>query len=176
MSEALEEPGEETETTAASSAASPRARSVALDWRGLARAFVCPAAESECYLDTLTGEVVELVDGWSDDHAFAEQDVAEGLVSGRLLAIEPLPHETLLGWMTFFAESLEDSWPRDALREALATRSPARTFEGALGRFPRERLAWLAGRETRIAAVLRAWLEAKDLAAATEPVPTRLAP
>ncbi len=173
MSEALKEPEDASALVPTSSA---ETRPVLLDWQGLERALLRPAAEADTYLDTHTGEVVELIDGWSDDHGFAEQDLAEGLVSGRLLAIEPLPHETVLGWMSSFTEGLEDGWPRDALREALAGGSPARAFEEALGRFPGERLAWLARREAQVAAVLRAWLEAKGVSATTAPARGRLAP
>jgi hypothetical protein len=145
-----------------------RPRQVALDWDGLEQALMHPAAGAETYLDTHTGEVIDLIDGWSDDHGFSEQELAEGLVSGRLVTIEPLPQETVQGWMSAFAAGLEDGWAPDALSEALVGGAPRRSFEEALGRFPQERLAWLACRETRVAAVLRAWLEAKDIEPTTE--------
>ena len=146
-----------------------RAKQVALDWDGLEQALMWPAAGTETYLDTQTGEVIDLIDGWSDDHAFSEQELADGLVSGRLVSIEPLPRETVQGWMSEFVARLGDGWARDALQQALADGAPMRSFEETLGRFPRERLAWLACRGARVAAVLRAWLEAKDIEPTTEP-------
>lgn len=146
----------------------PGAKQVPLDWDGLERALLCPAKGAEMYLDTHSGEVIELIDGWSEDHGFSEQELAEGLVAGRLIPIEPLPHETVQGWMSTFAAELEDGWARDGLEQALAGLVPSRSFEEALGRFPQERTAWLARRAAREAAVLRAWLEAKDIAPTTE--------
>ncbi len=71
--------------------------------------------------------------------------------------------------MATFVAELDDGWARDGLQQALAGLVPMRSFEEELGRFPRERLAWLARRAAREAAVLRAWLEAKDIAPTTEP-------
>jgi len=149
-------------------------RSVAIDWDGLERALVRHSRESEVYLDTRTGDVVHVTRGWSDDHSFTDGDLDEGLVSGRLVPIESLPAETEHGWMTGFADSLEDGWPRDGLRRALSGRLPTLLFEEALGYFPRERLQWLACRAERVRAVVRAWLVASEVTPTTEP-PPRLA-
>ena len=65
--------------------------------------------------------------------------------------------------MSGFVSTLEDGWARDALEGALAGTAPLVEFETALGRFPAERLAWLACRRSRVEAVLRAWLEANDI-------------
>ena len=140
------------------------ARQVALDRAGLERALFRPPADSEAFLDTRGGDVFYVTRGWSDDHGFSDGELAEGLAAGRLVAIEPLPRETQLGWMRGFAGSLEDGWARDALDRALGGEAPLRAFEDALGRFPAERLGWIACREARVQAVLRAWLEANDLA------------
>jgi hypothetical protein len=110
--------------------------------------------------------------GWSDDHGFSDAELAEGLAAARLVAIEPVPQATQLGWMHAFADAFEDSWARDALLAALAAEAPLHTFEDALGRFPAERVAWIACREGRVRAVLRAWLEANDI----EPDETLLDP
>ncbi len=131
-----------------------------------------PDYEAACYLDVSAGEVVSLVRGWSDDHGFSEQELAEGLASGRLLPLEPLPPGTERGFMQAFAAGLPDGWARDALQQALASPGPMRRFEEALGRFPRERIAWLSCREARVQAMLVAWLEAHDLEP-TSPRPPR---
>lgn len=65
--------------------------------------------------------------------------------------------------MRGFVATLDDDWPRDALAAALAGPAPVRDFEQALGRYPSERARWLACRRERLAAVLRAWLEANDV-------------
>lgn len=148
-------------------------RSVAIDWEGLERALTRHSRESEVYLDTRTGDVVYLTRGWSDDHSFTDGELDEGLVSGRLVPIAPLPAETEHGWMTGFADSLEDGWPRDGLRQALSARHPTRCFEDALGFFPAERQQWLACRAERVRAVVRSWLVASEVAPATDP-PKRL--
>lgn len=122
-------------------------------------------SETEAFLDTLSGEVVYVTRGWSDDFGFTEAELAEGLAAGRLVAIQPLPRETQIGWMHAFVSTLEDDWPRDALEQALAGPVPERAFEEALGRFPRERVAWIACRAGRVRAVLRAWLDASDVEA-----------
>jgi hypothetical protein len=144
-------------------------RQVAIDWDGLERALTRYSRESEVYLDTRSGDVVYVTRGWSDDHSFTDRDLDDGLVSGRLVPIEPLPAETEHGWMTGFADSLEDGWPRDALRKALSERFPTRRFEEALGHFPGERLRWLACRAERVQAVLRTWLVASEVVPTTEP-------
>jgi len=154
--------------TVPGSAETPRPKPVALDWDGLERALLHPARGAEACLDTQTGEVIELIDGWNEDHTFSQQELDEGLVSGRLIAIEPLPEATVHGWMSTFVAELEDGWAREGLQQALAGWAPMRSFEEALGLFPQERLAWLARRVAREAAVLRAWLEAKDIAPTTE--------
>ncbi len=46
-----------------------------------------------------------------------------------------------------------------------------RAFEDALGYFPAERQRWLACRQGRMGAVVRAWLEANDVEPTSEPVP-----
>jgi hypothetical protein len=42
-------------------------------------------------------------------------------------------------------------------------------FEDALGFFPEDRLRWVASRDARLAAVVRAWLEAHDIEPTSEP-------
>jgi hypothetical protein len=145
------------------------ARQVELDWDGLMRALLWPAPGAEAYLDVLTGEIVALVDGWSDDHAFSEQELAEGLATGRLLAIEPLPREMERGFMRTFAAGLPDGWARDALQEALGSAAPMRGFGEALGRFPRERLEWLSCHERHLLASVAAWLETNSIEPTTVP-------
>jgi hypothetical protein len=112
---------------------------------------------------------VALTDGWSEDHGFSEDELDDGLASGRLLPITALAPETERGWMQGFAESLEDGWARDSLFDALAGPEPTRSFVEALGRFPRERLAWLECLRGRRSAVVRAWLEANDVSAVEDP-------
>lgn len=146
-------------------------RNVAIDWAGLERALTRHSRESEAYLDTRTGDIVYVTRGWSNDHDFSDAELDEGLVSGRLVPIEPLPAETERGWMTTFAESLEDGWARDALCAALRQRPPIRRFEDALGLFPAERQRWLAWREERVQAVVRAWLVASDVDASPSASP-----
>jgi hypothetical protein len=151
------------------------ARQVAIDWDGLERALLRRAPESQAYLDALTGDVVSLTRGWSDDHAFTDDELDEGLVARRLVPVQPLPAETERGWMTAFAESLEDGWPREGLLQALADGDPARAFEDALGYFPAVRQRWIACRRGRMRAVVRAWLEANEVEPTSEP-PARFRP
>ena len=42
-------------------------------------------------------------------------------------------------------------------------------FEDALGFFPEDRLRWVACRDARLAAVVRAWLEANDVEPTSAP-------
>jgi hypothetical protein len=147
------------------------ARQVAIDWDGLERALVRRTPESQAYLDALTGDVVSLTRGWSDDHAFTDDELDEGLVARRLVPVQPLPAETERGWMSAFAESLEDGWARDGLTAALADTQPQSAFEDALGFFPAERQRWIACRRGRMRAVVRAWLEANDVEPTSEPPP-----
>lgn len=119
---------------------------------------------------------MHVTEGWSEDHDFTEAELAEGLAAGRLVSVEPLPRATQLGWMRGFVSGLEEGWARDALAAALAGPAPLRAFEDALGRFPAERGQWLGCRDSRVRAVLRAWLEANDLDAddaAEETAPDR---
>jgi hypothetical protein len=149
-------------------------RQVAIDWDGLERALIRHSRESEVYLDTRSGDVVYVTRGWSDDHSFNDDELDEGLVAGRLVPVAPLPAETEHGWMTAFADALEDGWARDALRRALSERWPMQRFEEALGYFPVERLQWLACRAERVRAVVRSFLLASEVSPSTEP-PGRLA-
>jgi len=89
--------------------------------------------------------------------------------------IQPLPAETERGWMAAFAESLEDGWARDGLTAALGDGDPVRAFEDALGFHPAERQRWIACRQDRMRAVVRAWLEANDVEPTSEP-PARYRP
>lgn len=125
--------------------------------------------DTRAFLDAHTGEVVFLTRGWSEDHEFSENDLAEALAAHRLVAVEAVPLGIELGWREAFVASLEDDWPKDALAAALATQTPLRSFEAALGRYPAERLRWLACLSGRVQAVLRAWLEAHELEPETEP-------
>jgi len=81
----------------------------------------------------------------------------------------PVPPQTEHGWMRAFAEGLDDGWPRDMLLAALGGPAADLRFEDALGFFPEDRLRWVACRDARLAAVLRAWLEANDIEPANEP-------
>jgi hypothetical protein len=145
------------------------ARRVAIDWDGLERALTLRSRESEAFLDTRNGDIVWVTRGWSDDHGFADQELDEGLAAGRLVPVLPVPPETEQGWMREFAASLDDGWPRDRLLAALGGPAPDLRFEDALGFFPEDRVRWVAGRNTRLAAVLRAWLEASEIEPANEP-------
>jgi hypothetical protein len=142
---------------------------VAIDWNGLERALTRRSRESEAFLDTRTGDIVWVTRGWSDDHAFTDQELDEGLAARRLIPILPVPPQTEQGWMRTFTESLEDGWPRDMLLAALDGPAPDLRFEDALGFFPEDRLRWVACRDARLAAVVRAWLEANDIEPTSEP-------
>jgi hypothetical protein len=142
---------------------------VAIDWNGLVRALTRRSRESEAFLDTRTGDIVWVTRGWSDDHAFTDQELDEGLAARRLIPALPVPPQTEQGWMRSFAEALEDGWPRDMLLAALDGPAPDLRFEDALGFFPEDRLRWVACRDARLAAVVRAWLEANDVEPTTEP-------
>jgi hypothetical protein len=144
-------------------------RAVAIDWDGLERALTRRSRESEAFLDTRSGDVVYVTRGWSDDHAFSDQELDEGLASQRLLPVLPVPAETELHWMRHFVETLDDGWTRDMLRAALEQPAPDLRFEDALGYFPEDRLLWLNCRNARMAAVIRAWLEANDIRPTNEP-------
>ena len=136
---------------------------VAIDWDGLERALTRRSRESEAFLDTRTGDIIWVTRGWTDDHAFTDQELDEGLAARRLVPVLPVPPETEQGWMRSFAESLEDGWPRDMLLAALEGPAADLRFEDALGFFPEDRLRWVACRDARLAAVVRAWLEANDV-------------
>lgn len=145
---------------------------VAIDWDGLERALTRRSRESEAFLDTRTGDIIWVTRGWTDDHAFTDQELDDGLAARRLVPVLPVPPETEQGWMRSFAESLEDGWPRDMLVAALEGPAADLRFEDALGFFPEDRLRWVACRDTRLAAVVRAWLEANDVEP-TSPPPRR---
>ena len=136
---------------------------VAIDWDGLERALTRRSRESEAFLDTRTGDIIWVTRGWTDDHAFTDQELDEGLAARRLVPVLPVPPETEQGWMRSFADSLEDGWPRDMLLAALEVPAADLRFEDALGFFPEDRLRWVACRDARLAAVVRAWLEANDV-------------
>jgi len=142
---------------------------VAIDWDGLERALTRRSRESEAFLDTRTGDIIWVTRGWTDDHAFTDQELDEGLAARRLVPVLPVPPETEQGWMRSFAESLEDGWPRDMLTAALEGPAADLRFEDALGFFPEDRLRWVACRDTRLAAVVRAWLEANDVEPTSAP-------
>lgn len=142
---------------------------VAIDWDGLERALTRRSRESEAFLDTRTGDIIWVTRGWTDDHAFTDQELDEGLAARRLVPVLPVPPETEQGWMRSFAESLEDGWPRDMLVAALEGPAPDLRFEDALGFFPEDRLRWVACRDARLAAVVRAWLEANDIEPTSAP-------
>ena len=144
-------------------------RGVALDWDGLERALTRRSRESEAFLDTRTGDIVYVTRGWSNDHAFSDQELDEGLAAGRLLPVLPVPPETEQNWMRHFVETLADGWTRDMLMAALELPAPDLRFEDALGYFPEDRLLWIACRNARMAAVIRAWLEANDIRPTSEP-------
>ena len=145
------------------------ARRVAIDWDGLERALTRRSRESEAFLDTRNGDIVWVTRGWSDDHGFSDPELDEGLAAGRLVPVLPVPPETEQGWMSEFADALEEGWPRDMLNAALAGPAPDLRFEDALGFFPEDRVRWVACRNVRLAAVLRAWLEASEVEPANEP-------
>mgnify|MGYP001027011604 FL=1 len=142
---------------------------VAIDWDGLERALTRRSRESEAFLDTRTGDIIWVTRGWTDDHAFTDQELDEGLAARRLVPVLPVPPETEQGWMRSFAESLEDGWPRDMLFAALEGPAADLRFEDALGFFPEDRLRWVACRDARLAAVVRAWLEANDVEPTSAP-------
>ena len=142
---------------------------VAIDWDGLERALTRRSRESEAFLDTRTGDIIWVTRGWTDDHAFTDQELDEGLAARRLVPVLPVPPQTEQGWMRSFAESLEDGWPRDMLVAALAGPAADLRFEDALGFFPEDRLRWVACRDARLAAVVRAWLEANDVEPTSAP-------
>jgi hypothetical protein len=144
-------------------------RAVAIDWDGLERALTRRSRESEAFLDTRSGDVVYVTRGWSDDHAFSDQELDEGLASQRLVPVLPVPAETELFWMRHFVETLDDGWTRDMLMAALEQPGPDLRFEDALGYFPEDRLLWIASRNARMAAVIRAWLDANDIQPTSEP-------
>jgi hypothetical protein len=138
-------------------------RRVAIDWEGLERALTRRSRESEAFLDTRTGDIVYITRGWSNDHLFSDQELDEGLASQRLVPVLPVPPETEQHWMRQFVETLDFGWPRDMLASALEQPAPDLKFEDALGYFPEDRLRWIFSRNARMAAVIRAWLEANDI-------------
>jgi Uncharacterised protein family (UPF0158) len=148
---------------------------VAIDWEGLERALTRRSRESEAFLDTRNGDIVYVTRGWSDDHLFSDQELDEGLASRRLVPVLPVPPETEQRWMRQFVESLDDGWTRDMLMAALEQPAPDLRFEDALGYLLEDRLLWLSSRDARMAAVIRAWLEANEIQPVSEP-PRRYRP
>ncbi len=142
---------------------------VAVDWEGLERALTRRSRESDAFLDTRTGDIVWVTRGWSDDHGFSDDELDEGLAAHRLIPVLPIPPQTEHRWMQAFADSLEEGWPRDRLLAALDAPAPDLRFEDALGYFPEARLRWIACRDARRKAVLRAWLEANEVEPTSEP-------
>jgi hypothetical protein len=142
---------------------------VAVDWDGLERALTRRSRESEAFLDTRNGDIVWVTRGWSDDHGFSDDELDDGLAAHRLVPVLPVAAETEHRWMQAFADSLEEGWARDVLLAELAGPAPDLRFEDALGCFPDERLRWIACRDARRGAVLRAWLEANDIEPTSEP-------
>lgn len=144
---------EQDEREAAAPPPSPL-RPVDVDWRALEWAVEHGAADEPAFLHTQTGELVDLTAG------------ERAGVSGEppLLCLEPLAGAEETEWMQSFVEELDDDWPRDALIDALLlAEAPRQAFEQALGRFPAERLRWLACRRERLRQRLLSWLAAHGL-------------
>ena len=127
---------------------------VDIDWRALEWAVEHGAADEPAFLHTQTGELTYLT---------AAQ--AAGLSAEQpLLRLEPLGAAEETEWMQSFVEGLDDDWPRDALVDALLlAETPRHAFEQALGRFPAERLRWLACRHERLRHRLLSWLAGHGL-------------
>lgn len=125
------------------------------DWRALEWMIEHVEADSPVFLDTQTGELVEPV----------RPQALPPLGDGRHLRIEPLRPSEETAWMQEFVGQLADDWPRDALIEALLlSEAPRRAFAEALGRYPAERVLWLACRRQRLRERVRSWLAGHGLA------------
>jgi hypothetical protein len=143
-----------------------RRRRVRVDWGDLEIALTWQLDDYDSYLDVITGKVVSLAVGARDeDDDVSEEQVDEGLASGRLIPIERLPSAVEYGWMAEFAASVRDGHLRDRLGVALRGRGAFRRFKDVLAERPAERERWFEFRDARIREAMVEWLAENDLEA-----------
>jgi hypothetical protein len=149
-------------------------RRVPVNWDDLEMALTSNAEEWTCYLDVRTGEVqmVPIDRFGGGDWPLDEEGEAE-LEAGHLIHVEPLESSVEYGWMTEFAESVDDARLRTRLETALDGRGAFRRFKNVLADHPAERKRWFAFRNARVTAAVREWLVGHGVDPVTVPPTSR---
>ena len=146
-------------------------REVPIAWEALEDAFENNAPEVHSYLHVESGEVIRIVDGVADPRM--HEKIAR---DDKYLRIDPVSSREQYRWMERFIDSLDDEPElQHQLTIAIDGKGAFRRFKDVLMSFPVQRERWFTFRSERLAACMKAWLQAHDIEAVERPawrVPT----
>ena len=142
-----------------------------MNWDDLEMALTSNAEEWTCYLDVRNGEVqmVALDRFGGDDDRPSDEEIDAELEAGHLIHVEPLESSVEYGWMTEFAESVDDARLRTGWRSPWMGAEPSGGSRTCSLGHPAERERWFAFRDARVRAAAREWLAEQGIEPATAP-------
>lgn len=152
-------PPESAPPESASLADAP-AREVAVDWEALENAFENNAPEVHSYLQTITGDVIRVVDGVADPlmHTRIAADP-------RYLRVEAVSSREQYRWMERYIPTVEEPKLRARLEVSIDGKGAFRRFKDVLMAFGSERERWFTYRSERLRIFMEAWLAAHSIKA-----------
>lgn len=133
-------------------------REVPVDWEALENAFENNAPEVHSYLQTVTGDVLRVVDGVADPqmHARIASDP-------RYLRIEAVSSREQYRWMERYIPTVEDPKLRARLEVSIDGKGAFRRFKDVLMAYGPERERWFTYRSERLRTFIEAWLAAHNI-------------
>lgn len=129
-----------------------------IDGDMLISAFDNNSGDAEFYLDSETGEVLFMFDGYLSGEDEPRDPDEVDLDSGRYFWIDGRPSGQSWQVMADFAEAHTEGEVFQDLARALRGRKPFRTFKDALTNYPDVREQWFAYREAEMIEYARRWL------------------
>ncbi len=143
-----------------SDATEPVMREVPIDWEALENAFENNAPEVHSYLQTMSGDVIRIVDGVADPQTHAR--IAS---DPRYLRIEAVSSREQYRWMERYIPTVEDPKLRERLEVSIDGKGAFRRFKDVLMAFGPERERWFTYRSERLRTFMEAWLAAHNIKA-----------
>lgn len=142
----------------AHSESKPGLQQVPVAWEALEDAFENNAPDVHSFLNTVTGDVVRVVDGVADPAVVARMSR-----DSTYMRIDPVSSREQYRWMERYIATLDVSDLHTALMQAIDGKGAFRRFKDVLMAHPEARERWFTFRSEHLRSAMDAWLEAHGI-------------
>jgi hypothetical protein len=129
---------------------------IRIDWMLLEAAFESHAPELSCWLNRLTGEIVNLAPD-------SEPGERARVHTAGWIEVQPVPSREQYRMMERFIETVTHPPLKERLQDSIVGKGAFRRFKDVISRFPDERKRWFAFRDVLLHRHMLEWLKAEKI-------------